>query len=128
MVGLRAGARANTDALYRWCYRACAGGTFTAPDGHRTATWFGTTTQRDVEDWENDGIVNTASMLWPNGPDTLLVEGDHGDIMGHFAPSHVSPPAGREFSSYDLLRSGSGFQQERFASVWNDVFDFCVMR
>ncbi len=127
-VGLRAEARTKTDALYRWCYRACAGGTFTVSDGQRTATCFDTKTRREVEDWENDGIANTASMLWPDGPDTLLVKGDHGDIIGHFHPCKVNPPAGRERASYDLLCSGSGFGQQRFESVWNDVFDFCVMR
>ncbi len=78
--------------------------------------------------WENDGVVNTASMLWPNGPDTLLVPGDHADIIGHFAPQpilgHDGSSKERRYDAYDLLGSHSGFRQESLEAVWTDVFDF----
>lgn len=123
---LRPGARQQMDAAYRWSYRACAAGSFVAPEGQRTATVFGTTTRRELEDWENDGIVNTASMLWPNGAETQLVKGDHGDIIGHYRRIGGSAKPGRRFSSYDLLRSASRFGDEEFKHVWHDVLEFCA--
>jgi triacylglycerol lipase len=123
---LRPGARQQMDFAYRWCYRACAAGSFVAPEGQRTATVFGTTTQRELQDWENDGIVNTASMLWPDGAETQLVKGDHGDIIGHYRRIGDSAKPGRRFSSYDLLRSASQFGDEEFKHVWRDVLEFCT--
>jgi hypothetical protein len=83
--------------------------------------------QRTIAVWDNDGIVNSASMLWPNGRETLLVNADHMDIVGHFRPVRAEHGvAGRKYQSYDLLKSGSGFDPNKFAQVWNGVFDFCV--
>jgi len=72
--------------------------------------------------------VNTASMLWPNGQETLLVDGDHGDIIGHYV---LDPPQARPRStrhrghdSYDLLRSGSDFGESLFRRIWDKVFGF----
>jgi hypothetical protein len=118
----------RTDLSYRWSYRACVGGPFAAPDGQHLATEFGTTRQRKLESWENDGIVNTASMLWPDGAATRLVNGDHGDIIGHYKQVPSSSRSGRRYSAYDLLRSDSGFTDDDFKNVWSDVLDFCVGR
>jgi hypothetical protein len=43
-----------------------------------------------IEQWDYYGIVNTASMLWPNGKKTRLVHGDHGDIIGHYKLVHTN--------------------------------------
>jgi len=134
-VGLAPGAQARTDWVYRFCYRACAGGPFEMAPGPGTATLFGTQSTRTLEAWENDGIVNTASMLWPDGADTQLVEGDHADIIGHYRTVKVAPsgggdtsdaPVGRRYHTYDLFRSGTDFNHDKFAAVWRDVFTFCV--
>ncbi|UQA57982.1 esterase/lipase family protein [Polyangium aurulentum] len=134
-VGLAPGAQARTDWVYRFCYRACTGGPFEMAPGPGTATPFGTQSTRTLEAWENDGIVNTASMLWPDGVDTRLVEGDHADIIGHYRTVQVAPsgggdaadaPVGRRYHTYDLLRSGSDFGHDRFVAVWRDVLTFCV--
>ena len=114
---------AGTDIVYRACYRACAGGPFRnpapAPGGHAK-----------IAVWDNDAIVNTASMLWPEGERVVLVAGDHMDIVGHYkcvrAPHGSTPGPGRAYEAYDLLKSDSGFDDGAFAKVWNRVFDFCV--
>ena len=82
---------------------------------------------QDIELWDSDGIVNTLSMLWPHSQETLLVRADHMDIVGHYrrvAANHEESP--RKYSSYDLLKSDSGFDPAAFAKVWNHVFDFCT--
>lgn len=141
-VGLVPDARQWSDVVYRSCYRACLGGPFRLADGPGVATMFGTGEKRKVEVWENDGIVNTASMLSPGDDDTLLVECDHGDIIGHYKLAGMPPDdqkrakprdgastkshCGRRYHTYDLLRSGSTFGDAEFRKVWRDVFDFCV--
>jgi triacylglycerol lipase len=83
---------------------------------------------------QSDGVVNTLSMLWPyevEQPHThshVLVEADHGDIIGHFKlRRHRSAEQhGRKYEAYDFFPSGSGFTQRRFDEVWTDVFDFCI--
>ncbi|HEY6886380.1 MAG TPA: hypothetical protein VI300_01335 [Solirubrobacter sp.] len=117
------------DFVYRTCYRACAGGPFqisrpaaaTALQGNRKQT---------VEVWDNDGIVNTASMLWPDGDRTILVDGDHGDIIGHYRLLPATPPSARKFHTYDLLRSVPEREADKFAhafeQVWSGIFDFAV--
>lgn len=116
----------KTDVAYRWSYRACAVGPFVASEGLSTATELGKTTRKTLENWENDGIVNTASMLWPDGPATRLVNGDHGDIIGHYRQVPSGSRSGRRFHAYDLLRSDSGFTETVFKDVWHDVLGFCV--
>ena len=127
----RAGRNGHTDIVYRFCYRACAGGPFQYPDPENVPAprpfALATHLPRPIELWDNDGIVNTASMLWPDGERTLLVEGDHMDIVGHYklvrAPGDESM---RKYQAYDLLKSDSGFHPGTFQQVWNDVFDFCI--
>jgi hypothetical protein len=117
--------------VYRLAYLICSDGPFRAPRD-ATVNQFGTLEPVALKSWHNDGIVNTASMLWPKG-ETLLVHADHGDIIGHFAFREVDPSrrGGRKYSSYDILESSSAvggveFAQEQFRAVWNDVFDFAL--
>ncbi len=120
----------NMDFLYRLCYRACAGGPFEMPAGTAPVATTLRNQKQEIEVWDNDGIVNTASMLWPDGPDTILVAGDHGDIIGHHRLVRATPPSPRRYHTYDLLRSvppaeADGFAQT-FQEVWSDVFEFAV--
>jgi triacylglycerol lipase len=128
------GSGAETDITYRTCYRACAGGPF----DHRSAVpmpkGLGRSEQhrielltngQGIELWDNDGIVNTASMLWPDGENTALVAADHLDIVGHYQLVEAIPGGGRRYHAYDLLKSASGFTDDSFELVWSDVFDFC---
>lgn len=124
-------ARRRTDVVYRLVYRACAGGPFRhPPNAARRATIFGTSDKRPIELWDSDGIVNTASMLWPHGEATQLVEGDHGDILGHYHLVKAPEASGRAFCVYDLLKSAAktpddpGFTDATFEKVWTDVFAF----
>ncbi len=139
----------TTDISYLSAYRACAGGPFSYPPTYPAKDYVDTDLDTSlyepdqlgpdgewgagerIEVWDNDGIVNTASMLWPNGADTRLVAGDHGDIIGHYLPRRLLRPSstadvpGRRYASYDLLKSGADFTDEMFDKVWHAVFDFC---
>jgi len=119
---------AHTDIVYRTCYRACAGGPFEWPalSGKVTSS-LSASPPHAIELWDNDGIVNTASMLWPRGKN-VLVPGDHMDIVGQYQPIKAAPGEGRRFQAYDLLMSDSGFSDKIFNEVWNGIFDFCVGR
>ncbi len=121
---------AGTDVVYRACWRACAGGPFAVPEGAlpRLELLAGRGEPWSLAPWDSDGIVNTASMLWPDGEGTRLVHADHGDVIGHFHRRPAVEGSGRRFHSYDLLGSASGFAQADFEKVWNDVFAFCVDR
>ena len=118
----------GTDVAYRLCYRACAGGPFRYPP----ADLSGTVTQRlngspphGIALWDNDGIVNTASMPWPRG-DNVLVAGDHLDIVGHYKLVEAYPAGGRQYRSYDALRSAPPFSDTIFSDIWTEIFKFCV--
>jgi hypothetical protein len=119
---------AGTDVLYRLVYALTAAGPFVVTPGNDVVRENGSL--RVLQAWENDGIANTASMLWPDGEATELVQGDHGDIIGHYRGSDpiktVEAVLGRRNHSYDILRSGSGFDQGRFDHVWHGIFDFCA--
>lgn len=118
---------AHTDIVYRFAYAATASGPFQIV-GDATVNDGGT--RRRLEAWENDGIVNTASMLWPDGRDTRLVHADHGDIIGHYRSSDAIKAAeqvmGRKNHSYDIFGSSSGFKSEAddFDRVWHEIFEF----
>ena len=120
----------KSDALYCLAYRACAGGPFQYPDGGAPVAkpfFPPASSPRKIELWDNDGIVNTASMFWPDGKDTRLVECDHMDIVGHYEEVRsASECSKRTYQAYDLFKSGSNFTDTGFERVWNDVFDFCV--
>jgi triacylglycerol lipase len=118
----------GTDMFYRAGYRACAGGPFTHPA--LTATirrQLNGTPAGEIALWDNDGIVNTLSMLWPEG-DNVLVRADHMDIVGHYIPVRAIPGGGRAYRAYDLLKSGSGFDGRIFRQVWTEIFTFCAGR
>ena len=121
-----AGLSAGTDIVYRTCYRACAGGPFQQPalSGEVTKRWKGAP-QHPIEVWDNDGIVNTLSMLWPEG-ENVLVPGDHMDIVGHYKPILAERGGGRKYRAYDLLKSESGFGDKIFKDVWKEIFAFCL--
>ncbi|MFT3927740.1 MAG: hypothetical protein QM778_34755 [Myxococcales bacterium] len=90
---------------------------------------------------QSDGVVNTLSMLWPP-PDPekpeahthFLVEGDHGEIIGHCANKLINPDAphatavniGRKYYAYDFFQSKSTFAGPDFTKVWRHLFDFCI--
>jgi len=123
----------GTDVVYRFCYRACAGGPFQYPmmaqPGTVTKCLDGSPPPF-IELWDNDGIVNTASMLWPRG-DNVLVAGDHLDIVGHYKLVEADSGGGRKYRSYDALKSVSPFSNKKssdkvFKQIWNDIFEFCV--
>ena len=119
---------AGTDIVYRACYRACAGGPFQPPDpkAHDVPKPLAGPGAGKIAVWDNDGIVNTASMLWPDSGKTLLVHADHMDIVGHYKRVAAPVGEGRTFEAYDLLNSDSGFDDDAFATVWSSVFDFCA--
>jgi triacylglycerol lipase len=136
----------DMDVSYLLAYRACAGGHFTIPppladlcvDINRLDTSMFEGAQLDPDGpapgtqlavWDNDGIVNTASMLWPDHENTMLIAADHLDVVGHYAPRLTIPspdPTGRRYASYDALRSHTHFTPRRFADIWTAIFDFCV--
>ncbi|HKD85150.1 MAG TPA: hypothetical protein VKB58_10410 [Terriglobales bacterium] len=125
----RANPAPDTDIVYRVCYRACAGGPFTAPAEQPVPKPFLVDSRNlpHLEVWDNDGIVNTASMLWPDKDETLLVYADHMDIVGHFRPVDAMADCGqRKYQAYDLLKSGCRFDLPSFEKVWSDIFDFCA--
>ncbi|HVP45034.1 MAG TPA: hypothetical protein VMT32_00575 [Bryobacteraceae bacterium] len=115
---------AGTDIVYRFCYRACAGGPFGWPDPRGKVTRrLNGSPKHAIELWDNDGIVNTASMLWRRG-ENVLVACDHMDIVGQYQPVKASGE-GRTYQAYDLLKSDRAFD-ETFHSVWKEIFDFCA--
>ncbi|MGE5206497.1 MAG: esterase/lipase family protein [Chlamydiota bacterium] len=115
----------GTDIAYRTCYRACAAGPFRPPVLQEKVTRrLAGAPRHALEMWDNDGIVNTLSMLWPAG-DNVLVPGDHMDIVGHYKPVKAERGGGRKFRAYDLLKSDSGFKEKTFQRVWKEIFAFC---
>jgi len=80
-----------------------------------------------IEPTDNDGVVNTQSMLWPWQPESpdrhsfVLVDVDHGDIIGH---GPIDPPPGRR--SYDLLASPRPITNARLTAVWREIYDFAA--
>jgi triacylglycerol lipase len=118
----------GTDLAYRVCYRACAGGPFRHPaSGGKVTRRLGEAPPRPIELWDNDGIVNTLSMLWPQG-DNVLVPGDHLDIVGHYHLTEARPAGGRRYRSYDPLKSVPQFSDWMFAEVWSGIFDFAISK
>jgi len=102
------------DIVYRLCFWACAGGPFELPRPIAQGL------PDSIQAWSNDGIVNTASMYWPDGEDTVLVEADHMDIVGHFHGKQRR----------DLLDSRSAhkpaFGLAEFQAHWRSIFDFSI--
>lgn len=73
---------------------------------------------------DNDGIVNSVSMVWPDAESSFLVEADHADVIGHF--DYVPPPPGASQRNYqyDLLSSGSDFGPDQFEALWRKIASF----
>ena len=125
---------AGTDFSYRLCYRACAGGPFRWPAlAGKVTRVLGQAPPEPIELWDNDGVVNTASMLWPKGK-TVLVPGDHLDIVGHYklvkapqpgrANSNYQPA--RIYKAYDALQSVPQFTDKMFEEIWTEIFEFAT--
>jgi triacylglycerol lipase len=115
----------GTDIVYRTCYRACAGGPFEKWESHsRKSRRLYRAQPHPIELWDNDGIVNTLSMLWPRG-ENFLVAADHMDIVGQYKHAAAAHGGGRTYRAYDLLKSRSGFDQDVFNLVWEEIFAFC---
>ena len=91
-VAQACGQAADTDISYRFCYRACAGGSLKKYlpkklDEIRRVAGPRPPELNVLEVWDNDGIVNTVSMRWPLAwpkGEIALVQADHLDIVGHF--------------------------------------------
>ena len=117
---------ARTDVGYRTCYRACAGGPFEQPVARAKVTRrLSGAPLHALEVWDNDGVVNTLSMLWPKG-ENVLVPGDHMDIVGQYKAIEAERGGGRKYRAYDLLKSESGFSEKIFQEVWHEIFAFCL--
>jgi hypothetical protein len=122
----RPGERKGTDAPYRIVHTACATGPFSLVEDRATDFFTGKT--EIIKATDNDGAVNTGSMLWPNGADTLLIDADHGDIIGHFEEGFATGSQAelRTRVRYDIFGSAAGFDRARFEAVWFDIFKFCA--
>jgi hypothetical protein len=127
-------AGAGTDLSYRLCYRACAGGPFRWPEeAGKDYRVLGPPPPEPLEVWDNDGIVNTASMFWPEG-EIVLVMADHLDIVGHYrlADAPPDPEDGRQYAparkyrSYDALKSSPRLPEREFQKIWAEIFEFAI--
>jgi hypothetical protein len=115
---------AGTDLSYRTVYRACAGGPFRRPaNGGKISRTLHGGRPPELELWDNDGIVNTASMLWPQG-DNVLVNASHLDIVGHYELRDAPKDSARRHISYRVLKSTPQFEDEAFREIWTEIFDF----
>jgi pimeloyl-ACP methyl ester carboxylesterase len=130
-VARASGRSAGTDIAYRLSYRACAGGPFKLrPLMGKITRVLGKSPSPQLELWDNDGIVNTISMLWPNA-ENALVAADHLDIVGHFrrTASRDSPAQSgcvRTFESYDSLKSEPRLSAQMFEEIWSEIFSFAA--
>jgi len=130
------GVSARTDLLYRFCYRACAGGPFQrSAQAGQVKSILGPPPPQPIELWDNDGIVNTLSMLWPK-VETVLVWADHLDVVGHYVLVEALPQqraqAGHEpariYQSYDSFKSVPRFTRGTFDDLWTEIFEFSTNR
>jgi hypothetical protein len=83
--------------------------------------------ERTLQPSDNDGLVNSVSQVWPDPEHSLLVDGDHADVIGHYR----SPPTQRDgdvfsWRQYDLLSSPTGFDAEDFRALWQQVGHFAL--
>ncbi len=74
---------------------------------------------RTVDASDHDGIVNSTSMIWPDAEHSVLLEADHGDVIGHF-------DRGRNNHGYDLLPSAAAFDRASFEETWQDIWRFAI--
>ncbi|MCY1073689.1 esterase/lipase family protein [Archangium lansingense] len=73
---------------------------------------------------DNDGIVNSVSMVWPDAESSFLVEADHADVIGHFNYVQPPPDTPQRYYQYDLLCSGSDFDLDQFEALWRKIASF----
>ncbi len=126
--------KSKRDLSYDLCYRACAGGPFRMPKKSiHISRVLGQSPTLPLETWDNDGIVNTASMFWRKG-ENILVAADHLDVVGHYKlvktpdAKRVNSRWGvdREYQSYDILRSTPRFTKKLFTQIWTEIFEFAA--
>jgi hypothetical protein len=65
----------------------------------------------------HDGVVNSASMVWPDRDKSFAVDADHADVIGHFITD-------RDRHRYDLLPSAASFDEIVFHELWADIRDY----
>lgn len=134
-IGLLA-SRRRPSLLFDVFFRACADprGPFRRPPVLAPVTQLDGAPAPILRAGDNDGVVNTLSMLWPYDdlqPDRhshALVESDHGDIIGHYALRTIEPPvhAGRRHTAYDFFQGPGTVDDAAFARVWDDLFTFAT--
>jgi hypothetical protein len=72
----------------------------------------------EITERSNDGIVPTLSMLW--GELIWSGEGDHLDVLGHFADD------ARPRRHIDWVTSGANFTRQRFAALADALARFLI--
>jgi hypothetical protein len=69
-------------------------------------------------------------MVWPTLEESVFVDADHADIIGHYgnsdAPNEDVVNPEHDYRRYGLFMSTSGFDRERFLHVWRSVRDFAL--
>lgn len=130
---LLAGMGRRADLAYRLVWRPCAGGPFGHEQLRNRLDHLAGARFAGLQLWDNDGVVNTASMLWPDPTRAVRVDCDHLDIVGHYRLQRGKGASGsghRRFKQYDSLASRPAgrpwFGKQQFAAVWNQVFAFAV--
>jgi hypothetical protein len=126
----------NGDVLYALAYSMCAYQPFPGRDSLRLPLFEDPARTAEVKVEDNDGIVNTVSMTFTDGPSgadgnhqAVLVDAcDHADIIGHYTlqTTEAANDHGRQHSRYDFFKSDSAFNATRFQRIWEDVFNFCA--
>jgi hypothetical protein len=118
------------ELLFGLFYRACADdrGPFQPPPIPPARLTLDGTPAPALTAADNDGVVNTASMAWDG--DGVLVEGDHGDVIGHFLlrPTGGDAATGRRFTAYDFFQRGRSLDPTTFTRVWEDILSFAAGR
>lgn len=71
-----------------------------------------------IETTSNDGVVPTLSQVW--GQIGGVYQADHMDVVGHF--QHVNNGS----SYHTWMMSGSGFNEDRFVTIWRDISEVVV--
>ncbi len=135
-LGLLLRLQAQPEALFEFAHAICAQGRFDRPSAVATPPELvplaggAPVSSAAIDRSANDGIVNTASMLWPHvaGSDDhkhFLVHADHADVIGHYAWRRTTrASAARTYTAYDLFQSDSGFGDAQFTALWHDIFEF----
>ena len=72
----------------------------------------------DISASANDGIVNTARQLLPEGALGGIVVGDHADVLGHY--DRIDLSTGKPLNT-GVFRSGAGFGDDEFTELYRRV-------